>query len=149
MDLSRLPEPLRSKLEKQLAALPAEYRHTLESKLAQVPTDKLEQVLSKTAPVLERMAGKQAKSSAGRASNSKPASSSPSQTIQGYEAPVSRTYDPHDHYNNTIQRGDRPLPPMLVIVTVLLALVVMAYSAGAFDEDQAATESAPESSELK
>jgi hypothetical protein len=134
MDLSRLPEPLRSKLEKQMAALPAEYRATLEKKLAELPTDKLEQVLSKTTPLLDRMAKKQS-SSAGRPSNSatKSASTHASGTIQGYEPNVHRNYDPHDHYNNTVGRGDISTPPLLVIICVVFAVLMFLNLAGWFD----------------
>ena len=127
MDLSRLPEPLRSKLEKQLAALPAEYRATLESKLAQLPTDKLEQVLSKTTPMLDRMAKKAAGKSGGGSV------SRPTMGATGLPATPKREYDPSDHYNNTVGRGDMSTPPLLVLIVLVVSALTFLRLLGWFD----------------
>ena len=128
MDLSRLPEPLRSNLEKQLAAMPAEYRQKLEAQLAKLPIDKLEGVLSKNSAIIERLAGK---SSAGRPSNSSVKSASTvAGARQGYEPASNRGYDPHDHYNTTIGRGDRAAPPFFVLVICAVAVAILLYTAG-------------------
>jgi hypothetical protein len=133
MDLSRVPEPLRSKLEKQLAALPAEYRATLERKLAELPTDKLEAVLSKTSPLLERMAKKG--SSAGKPSNSsvKSASHGATGASQAYEPSMHRPYDPHDHYNTTVGRGDMSTPPLLALTVVVVSVLAFLKMLGWLD----------------
>ena len=129
MDLSKLPEPLRSNLEKQLAAMPAEYRQKLEAQLAKLPIDKLEGVLSKNSAIIERLAGK---SSAGRPSNSsvKSASTGVAGARPGYEPASNRGYDPHDHYNTTIGRGDRAAPPFFVLVICAVAVAILLYTAG-------------------
>ena len=62
MDLSRIPEPLRSKLQEQLGRLPSEARAKLEAQLARVPAEQLEAVFERTAPLFERLAQKSGKS---------------------------------------------------------------------------------------
>ncbi len=132
MDLSRLPEPLQGKLRAQLDRLPAEYRAPLEAKLAKLPADKLEEVLAKTVPMLERLAQKKSSSSAGKPSNSSVKSSSASVTgpRAGQEPTYERSYDPHDHYNTTIQRGDRQGPPLIVIFVIAGLLLLMLQALG-------------------
>jgi hypothetical protein len=122
MDISRLPEPLRSNLEKQLSAMPAEYRQKLEAQLAKLPVDKLEQVLSKNSAIIERLAGK---SSAGRPSNSsvKSASTGATGARATYEPSQHRAYNPHDHFNTTVGRGDMSTPPLLVLVVVVVSVL--------------------------
>ena len=134
MDLSRLPEPLQSKLRAQLERLPAEYRAPLEAKLAKMPADKLEEVLAKTVPMLERLAQKKtsSSSSAGKPSNSSVKSSSSSVVgpRAGQEPTYERNYDPHDHYNTTIQRGDRQGPSLIVIFVIAGLLLLMLQALG-------------------
>ena len=132
MDLSRIPEPLRSQLREQLEKLPAEYRAPLEAKLAKMPTDKLEEVLAKTVPMLEKLAAKKS-SSAGKPSNSgqKSASTVVGQRA-GLEPTYQRTYDPHDHYNTTIQRGDRQGPSLIVIFVIAGLLLLFLQALGLF-----------------
>jgi hypothetical protein len=130
VDLSRIPEPLRSKLEEQLSRLPSEVRGNLESQLSKVPMGQLDAVLRKLAPTLERLAAKQGDhASAGTPSNSR-AVRAPAATVAGANAPTARQYDPHDHYNNTVQRGDRAAPPLLVIFVLVAAVVVMLRVSG-------------------
>jgi len=164
MDLSRIPEPLRSRLEEQLSRLPAEVRSSLERKLANLPAGQLEAVLAKTSPMLEKLAaakspGHSGSGSAGRPSNSGssggsgtvggtgtigvagspkpqrrtgtgPASTTGSMTGQGRTSPG--VFDQHNHYNNTIQRGDRDSPPFFVIVFLIACFVIFARTLGWF-----------------
>lgn len=129
MDLSRIPEPLRTQLREQLEKLPAEYRGPLEAKLAKMPVDKLEEVLAKTVPMLERLAKKT--SSAGKPSNSaqKSAGTVVGQRV-GLEPTYQRNYDPHDHYNTTIQRGDRQGPSLIVIFVIAGLLLLLLQALG-------------------
>ena len=129
MDLSRIPEPLRSQLREQLEKLPAEYRAPLEAKLAKMPTDKLEEVLAKTVPMLEKLAAR--KSSAGKPSNSgqKSAATVVGQRV-GLEPTYQRAYDPHDHYNTTIQRGDRQGPSLIVVFVIAGLLLMLLHALG-------------------
>ena len=127
MDLSRIPEPLRSRVQEQLSALPAEVRGKLEASLAKLPLDQLEAVLAKNAPMLERLAGKRGgkgPASAGGKSVGKEKSVGPSGS--GLAATKHRRYDPSDHYNSTIRRGDGASPPLfevLLLVAAALALL--------------------------
>ena len=137
MDLSKIPEPARSRLEEQLSRLPPEVRATLEEKLAKLPLNQLEAVLAKTAPLLERLAGKPGGkgggSSAGKPSAGKPSTASRPGSTTGQAPHVARVFDPHDHYNNTIQRGDRDSPPLLVIMFVIACALVFVNTLGLFD----------------
>jgi hypothetical protein len=130
MDLSRIPEPLRSKLQAQLAALPAEYRGTLEKNLERLPLDRLEEVLARNAPLIERLAGKkQASSAGGRSVDTKSGALGGG---SGLAASHTRSYDPNDHYNATVMRGDRAMPSGIVLVYLALVAAVMLYLFGAF-----------------
>ena len=129
MDLSRLPEPLRSNLEKQLAAMPAEVRAKLEAQLGRLPVEQLTDVLSKNSALIGRLAGKAASASAG-AKSAGAKSSSTRSTVGGGHIQPQRAYDPHDHYNTTIGRGDRATPPFFVIVVCVIAALAVLYSAG-------------------
>jgi len=148
MDLSRIPEPLRSRLEDQLSRLPSEVRATLESKLANLPMNQIEAVLQRTAPLLEKLAGHKAgghgassagHSSAGNASVSA-TTGKPRQTGIGKasttgsttgQAPMSMSvFEQHKHYNNTIQRGDRDSPPFFVILFVIACALGFASTFG-------------------
>ena len=114
MDLSRIPEPLRSKLQEQLGRLPAEVRSKLEAQLARVPVEQLEAVFEETSPLLERLAQKSGKSagstkSAGKATSG--ATPVAGKSGSGIAPTHARRNDPNNHYNATIGRGDRPMPP--------------------------------------
>jgi hypothetical protein len=131
MDWSRLPEPLRSRLQEQLERLPPEVRGKLEASLAKVPVDDLEKVLAKSAPMLERLAGKQGgkgPSSAGAKSVGRPKSTGPSGS--GLPAHAHRRYDPHNHYNSTIRRGDSASPPFFEVLLVVAAALVFLRALG-------------------
>jgi hypothetical protein len=133
MDLSGIPEPLRSKLKDQLDRLPAEVRGKLQSQLAKLPPEQLEAVLAKTSPMLERLAQKQGGKSAGAArtgsaaSIAKAASGARAATARATESASRRAHfnDPNYHYNATIGRGDRPMPSLLVIAFVVALVVVL------------------------
>jgi len=141
MDLSQVPEPLRSRIAEQLARLPPEVRGRMEQQLGKLPVNQLEAVLKKTAPLMERLAkqgggghGSAGNSSAGGSSVKPPritgigvASKTGSTTGQ---APRSSIFDPHDHYNNTVQRGDRQSPPLFVIMFLVACVVVFARALG-------------------
>jgi hypothetical protein len=136
MDLSRVPEPLRSRLEEQLSRLPPEVRGPLEQKLAKLPAEQLEAVLKKTSPMLERLA---AKSGSQRATTAgKPprrigigvASATGSTTGQTAAQSSRDMIDPHNHYNNTIRRGDRESPPLFVVLFIVASLVVFLRALG-------------------
>ena len=138
MDLSRLPEPLRSNLQKQLDAMPAEYRQKLEAQLGRLPVEQLTAVLSKNSALVEKLAGKAsgfgAKNPPPRHSSSSTASTAEHHksgaNVGGNLASTNRSFDPHDHYNSTVGRGDRSTPPFFVIVICFFAALAILYSAG-------------------
>ena len=139
MDLSRIPEPLRSRLAEQLDALPPEVRGRLEQQLGKLPLNQLEGVLKKTAPMLERLAAKgNVKVKTGVAGSPKP----PRRTGTGEASHTGDTtgqaptrlgvFDSHNHYNNTVQRGDRESPPLLVIMFLVACALVFLRTLGFF-----------------
>ena len=101
MDLSRLPEPLRSKLEARLALLPAAYRHTLEARLAMLPSDQLEAAVAKSSPLLDRLQDRLGTAGLPVAAPPPAAESVASAAIRASES--------KGHYNATAKRehGDR------------------------------------------
>ena len=138
MDLSKIPEPLRSKLKAQLDSLPSEARSKLEAQLARVPAEHLEAVFEKTAPIFERLAKKGAKaagnpSGGNAASRAKAASGAKAATARATESASRRAHfnDPNYHFNATIGRGDRPMPSLWVIVFVVALVVVIVRGFGA------------------
>jgi hypothetical protein len=129
MDLSRLPEPLRSNLRKQLESMPAEYRQKLESQLSRLPVEQLTAVLSKNSALIEKLAGKKPPP--------QPSSSSTAATlghhksgasVGGNLASTNRSFDPHNHYNSTIGRGDMPSPPLLVMLVVFAGILALIWA---------------------
>ena len=133
MDLSRIPEPLRSRLAEQLDLLPPEMRSRLETQLARLPLDQVEGVLAKTAPLMQRLAVKQGgKSAVAKAVTAKARTAASVGRTGGNtgEAPRQMVFDPHDHYNQTIQRGDRDSPPLFVIMFVVACAAVFAQVQG-------------------
>ena len=132
MDLSRIPEPLRSRIAGQLEQLPPEVRANLEKQLAKVPTGQLDVVLKKLGPTLERLAGKHGDhGSAGQPSNSR-ANRAPAATVAGANQATSHKYDPHDHYNNTIRRGDAAGPPLVLILFLAACALIFLRTLGFF-----------------
>jgi hypothetical protein len=137
MDLSRLPEPLRSRLREQLDQLPADVRARLEAQLSKLPAEQIEGVLRKTAPMLERLANK---SGGGKAAGGPGAAKPPKRAGTGEASKTGSTtgqaprtqgvFEPHNHYNNTIQRGDRDSPPLFVIMFVVACVLVYARALG-------------------
>jgi hypothetical protein len=132
MDLSRLPEPLRSRLSEQLDQLPPEVRGRLEQQLAKIPVGQLEVLLQRNSALLQKLAGKMggpkpgAKPASHKTSTSTVASKTGSHTGQ---APRPQSiFDPHDHYNSTIRRGDRESPPLFVMM-FLAACIAAALQA--------------------
>ena len=119
---------MRSRLQEQLSQLPPEARTMLEQKLAKLPLNQLEVVFKRTGPMLERLAGKQGGGGSQKtiAGKSSPASKPGSTTGQAPHEP--RVFDPHDHYNNTVHRGDSASPPLLVIMFLVACAVVFIKS---------------------
>jgi hypothetical protein len=129
MDLSRLPEPLRTNLQKQLDAMPAEYRQKLEAQLGRLPVEQLTAVLSKNSALIEKLAGKKppprpsSSSSASTLGHHKSGAS-----VGGNLASTNRSFDPHDHYNSTVGRGDMPSPPLLVLLVVFAGVLALVWA---------------------
>ena len=141
MDLSQVPEPLRSRIAEQLDRLPPEVRGRMEQQLGKLPMNQLEAVLKKTGPLFDRLAphgGSAGGASVGRASAAKPARvtgtgpASKTGSTTGQAPKPQSIFDPHDHYNNTIQRGDRESPPLFVIMFVIACVAVFARVLGWF-----------------
>jgi len=134
MDLSRIPEPLRSKLSEQLDQLPPEVRGRLEQQLSKLPLNQLDALLQRNSALLQRLAG-QAGSSAGKPSSAAHKTSmstvaSKTGSLTGQAPKAQSIFDPHDHYNNTIRRGDRESPPLFVLLFVAGCIAALLQSFG-------------------
>jgi len=134
MDLSRIPEPLRSKLSEQLGQLPPEVRGRLEQQLSKLPLNQLDALLQRNSALLQRLAG-QAGSSAGKPSSAAHKTSmstvaSKTGSLTGQAPKPQSIFDPHDHYNNTIRRGDRESPPLFVLLFVAGCVAALLQSFG-------------------
>jgi hypothetical protein len=134
MDWSRLPDPVRRKLESRLALLPPQYRETLEAKLSKLPTSQIEQALDRASPLIDRLLAATGKASAppARSASGDPGNHAADRggaTTSGLRAAV-REENARSHYNRTVQRGDPPLPALGVVVVLLLALLALAWHWG-------------------
>lgn len=147
MDLSRLPAPLRQKLEARLSALPATYRDIVGARLAQLPVAQLELMLGKSSPLLDRLIEKAGGGKSGNEAsgvNRSNSGSSAGATSAGASSnaggsQIGSPARPHtaakipgakSHYNTTVQRGDSPMPSMGVLLIVLLGLAAIAWNLG-------------------
>jgi hypothetical protein len=113
MDLSHLPPDLRAKLESHLARMPAPLRASLGARLARMPADQVQAAIDKTAPLLQRLVDK----SEGRTTRSGERAPDNAQASKG-------------HYNTTVQRGDRALPSMGLVLFLLAGVLAVLWSLG-------------------
>ena len=116
LDLSRVPEDLRKKLEDRLASLPGGLRTTLETQLSRLQPEQLDELLQRGSPMLDKLLGRveQVRS---RADIRKPAETA----FKPSETPIK----PVGHYNQTVQAGDQP--GLVSKVLFGLGLVVALY----------------------
>jgi hypothetical protein len=124
-DLSRLPEPVRQKLQARLDRLPGEYREKLLDGLGKVPPEMLAQLLEHGSPMLDKLLDRlerqlpaSARPSAPSASSARPASSSP--------------IAPSGLYSKTVQRGDSLSLPIGLIVLIVSGVFFLLYRLGLF-----------------
>ncbi|MFA6985698.1 MAG: hypothetical protein WC213_05790 [Arenimonas sp.] len=124
IDLSKLPEPVRQKLQERLDRLPAELREKLLASLAKVPPPMLAQLLEHGSPMLDKLLDsveKQlpapARPSAGSGSSARSVASS---------APIA----PGGLYSKTVQRGDNLSLRFVVVVLILTGVLVLLYRSG-------------------
>jgi hypothetical protein len=101
--------------------MPDLIRRRMEAQLAKLPDEQLQAFVAKSAPVLERVL----EQSGGAAHKARAASGS----LSGL-APSLGINNPKDHYNQTVRRGDRPMPSMLVLLLVLAIAFVLLRAAG-------------------
>ena len=131
LDLSRIPEPMRSKLEEQLSRLPSEARGKLEAQLARLPVEHLEAAMA--SPLLQRLVNKGASSAGSAKSAGK--STSGARPVAGKSgsgiAPThARRNDPNNHYNATSGRGDSASPPFFEVLLLVAAGLVFLRALG-------------------
>ena len=97
LDLSRVPDHLRVKLESQLSRLPTEIRNALQTQLAKLPPEQLAQLLEHGSPMLDKILGRAEKATS---------------TLVGRKdtafKPAENSIKPVGHYNQTVQAGDQP-----------------------------------------
>ena len=124
IDLSKLPEPLRQKFQQRLDALPADIREKLGEKLSRLPPQALAAMLERGAPMLDRVLGSLEPSHGAAATSTKPAA-----TVHN-RIPTAHAGGLRDHYNNTVQRGDRLSLPLGLIILVITGLFLVLYQGG-------------------
>lgn len=112
LDLSRVPDHLRDRLETQLSRLPADVRATLLSQLARLSPEQLANLLERGSPLLDKLLARAEQAGATAASARK----NPDANIK-----------PAGHYNRTVQPGDQPglVGSILFAIAAVLALVYL------------------------
>src|SRR5688500_2408447 len=100
VDLSKLPEPLRQKIEARLAQLPSELRGQLLNGLGKIPPQMLEALLERGSPMLDKLFDKIEKDLPTSTHSSTTTGGPPLKAVNR-AAPIV----PAGHYNKTVQRG--------------------------------------------
>jgi len=124
IDLSKLPEPVRQKLQERLDRLPAELREKLLASLAKVPPPMLAQLLEHGSPMLDKLLDSVEKQLPASARPS--AGSGPSARSVGSSAPIV----PGGLYSKTVQRGDNLSLRFVVVILILTGVLVLLYRSG-------------------
>jgi hypothetical protein len=111
LDLSRVPDHLRDRLETQLSRLPADVRGTLLSQLARLSPEQLANLLERGSPLLDKLLARAEQAGTTVAAEKRP------------DAPIK----PAGHYNRTVQPGDQPglIGKILFVFAVILGLVYL------------------------
>ena len=125
LDLSRLPDAVRIKLQSQLDQLPQEIRDKLQAQLSRLPPEQLAQLLQRGSPMLDKLLTRIDRGG-GNAGSTSATAGTPAETSTPKPASIG------GHYNRTVQAGDKPGSVALIGIGVVLALVVL-YATGAFD----------------
>jgi hypothetical protein len=127
LDLSRLPEPLRRKLQDRLDKLPSEIREQLLANLGKVPPKMLEAFVERGSPMLEKLLD--------RIEAELPASTKPSTTRSSSSREIhSPQITSSGHYNKTVQRGDNLSLRFLVVVILVVGALVLVFRSGLLAE---------------
>lgn len=121
IDLSKLPEPVRQKLQERLDRLPAELREKLLASLAKVPPPMLAQLLEHGSPMLDKLLDSVEKQL--------PAPARPS-AGSGSSARSVASSAPGGLYSKTVQRGDNLSLRFVVVVLILTGVLVLLYRSG-------------------
>lgn len=124
IDLSKLPEPIRQKLQARLDLLPAEIRQKLLESLGKLPPQAQAELLARGSPMLDKLLDRVEKKLPSVA-RSEP-SSGTSKNPPASDKPKA----PAGLYNKTVQRGDRLSLPIGVMVLVVGGLVLLLYRVG-------------------
>jgi len=123
LDLSKLPEPLRHKLQDRLDKLPSEIREQLLANLGKVPPKMLEAFVERGSPMLEKLLD--------RIEAELPASSKSSTTHSSSSREIhSPQITSPGHYNKTVQRGDNLSLRMVVVAAIFVGIIVLLFQAG-------------------
>lgn len=129
VDLSKLPEPLRQKLQARLDQLPSDVRDKLLEGLGKVPPQMLEGLLDRGSPMLDKILNRLEKDSP---STSRSTTTSSSTTSGDSSARVTHStqFGPAGHYSKTVQRGDNMSLRFVFVLAIVIAIVVMLYRSG-------------------
>ncbi len=134
IDLSKLPDAVRERLEARLNALPADVRQKLMAKLSKVPAPMLAEMLERGTPMLEKILGGIERASTAATTSGSVGEAAKRATAAtgtfGKAAAPRATQTARGLYNNTVQRGDRLSLPLGLIVLVIGGLFLVLYWAG-------------------
>jgi hypothetical protein len=124
IDLSKLPEPLRAKLQERLDRMPVELRARLAENLARLPAPVLEKLLEHGSPMLDRLLD--------RVEQSPPIADEPPGVSPLRAKPNSFIASnlPAGHYNKTVQRGDSLSLRTLVVTLIAIGVLFLLYNSG-------------------
>jgi len=124
IDLSKLPEPLREKLQASLERVPAELRARLLESLAKLPPPMLEKLLEHGSPLMDKVLARLEQSLP-------PAAGDPEvQALQPKPNSFVAGNAPSGHYNKTVQRGDSLSLRTLVVAIIVVGVLVLIYNSG-------------------
>lgn len=126
IDLSKLPEPVRQKLQERLDRLPAELREKLLASLAKVPQPMLAQLLEHGSPMLDKLLDSVEQQLPASARPSTGSGTGTSARSVGSSAPIA----PGGLYSKTVQRGDNLSLRFVVVVLILTGVLVLLYRSG-------------------
>ena len=124
VDLSKLPEPLRLKLQQSLERMPVELRARLLENLAKLPPPILEKLLEHGSPMLDKVVARleQNPLSADKPPETPPLRAKPNTFIASNL--------PAGHYNKTVQRGDSLSLRTLVVTVIAIGVLFLLYDSG-------------------
>lgn len=126
IDLSKLPEPVRERLQQRLDRLPAELRERMLTSLGRIPAPMLEQLMEHGSPMLDKMLDKLEQQLPKSARTSTTSSSKSNARPGASPMPIA----PAGLYSKTVQRGDNLSLRTLMVAAIFVGIIVLLFKAG-------------------